>query len=271
MRVPGRLATLLLALGPVWAEAMIVGASVGGSLLLTGLSLTFLRDAGIDWQVPITIATVVPLAVASPVAFTVMGLLRELEKARSEAQHAAATDGLTGLLNRRRWVQIADTEVKRAEASDLPVALLLLDIDHFKRVNDLYGHGVGDTVLQAIARVCRETLRPTDIASRWGGEEFVVLLSGVGAESAMQTAERLRAAIESSVVRCGERRVPVTASIGVISSEAPDVAHDLERLLHLADAAMYLAKQEGRNRVATAPADGPDFGSTARVRKLYTA
>jgi diguanylate cyclase (GGDEF)-like protein len=249
---------------------LIVSASVGGSLLLTVMSLTFLRDAGLDWQVPVTIATVVPLAVATPVACTVMGLLRELERARSEAHLAATTDGLTGLFNRRRWVQIADAEVKHAAAAGVPVALLLLDIDHFKRVNDLYGHGSGDAVLQAIARVCRDTLRPTDIPARWGGEEFVVLLSGVGAESAMPIAEQLRAAIEGSVVRCGEHRVPVTASIGVISSETQDVGHDLERLLHLADAAMYLAKQEGRNRVATAPVDGPDFGSTARVRKLRT-
>jgi two-component system cell cycle response regulator len=161
-------------------------------------------------------------------------------------------------------------ELRRAAAAGEPAALLLLDIDHFKRVNDIYGHGTGDAVLQSVASMCRTTLRPADIIARWGGEEFVVLLAGAGMPDAHRIAEQLRAAIEASTVYCGERRVDVTASVGVVSTDMPEVEHDLERLLHLADAAMYRAKQEGRNRVAAAPADGPDFGSTARVRQLDT-
>jgi diguanylate cyclase (GGDEF)-like protein len=269
MRASGRLATVLLAMGTGWAEASIVFASVGGSLLLTFLSLTFLHDAGVTWEVPVTIATVVPFAVSTPIAFTLMALLRQLESSRQEAQQAATTDLLTGLFNRRQWLEVANPEMQRSESAGDAAAVMLLDVDHFKRVNDLYGHATGDAVLHSVARICRETLRPGDICARWGGEEFIVLLKGAETPHATQIAERLRSAVETSAVNHGERRVSVTASIGIASSREHLAGYDLEDLIHLADSAMYAAKQAGRNRVATPPADGPDFGSTARVRKLY--
>lgn len=263
-----RLATLLLALGAGRAEAAIVGASVGGSLLLTALSLSTLRDASISWHVPVTIATIVPLAVATPVAIAIMGLLRQLNQARHEAHQAANTDSLTGLFNRRRWMDLATLELQHAAAGNSPAALLMLDVDHFKRINDVHGHNAGDAVLKAVAGLCREKLRPDDFIARWGGEEFVMLLPGINRADAMQIAGRIREAVAALQVQPEGRPVTVTASIGVVGAQEDNTGYDLECLLHLADAAMYTAKQEGRNRIAPAPHDGPDFGSTARVRRL---
>jgi diguanylate cyclase (GGDEF)-like protein len=263
-----RLATLLLGLGKGRAEAAIVGASVGGSLLLTTLSLSLLRDAGISWHVPVTIATIVPLAVSTPVAIAIMGLLRQLDRARHQAHQAANTDPLTGLLNRRSWIDLAVRELRRAAVADAPAALLMLDVDHFKRTNDVHGHRAGDAVLQSVAQLCQEMLRPQDLVARWGGEEFVMLLPGVGRNEAAQIAERMRESVQRRLLEVDGRHVHVTGSIGVVGALEDAAGHDLERLLHLADAAMYTAKQNGRNRVAMAPEDGPDFGSTARMRRL---
>ena len=159
----------------------------------------------------------------------------------------AHTDPLTGLANRRRFFEMAEAELARTRRYDAPLSLLMLDIDHFKEVNDTHGHRAGDRVLGSLALICLEVLRNVDVVGRVGGEEFAILLPETGLDGAMEVAERLREAIEkSAVVR--EEGVPlrVTVSIGVAILED---GTNLDTLLNRADAALYDAKHRGRNRV----------------------
>jgi two-component system, cell cycle response regulator len=171
-----------------------------------------------------------------------------------ESQRQAATDPLTGLMNRRAFTAAADREIARAERHGYPLSALLLDVDHFKEINDKRGHGGGDVVLGCLGRLLTTTIRTTDYAGRWGGEEFVVLLADTGQDGGLVVAERIRAAIAAARIEdeAGEP-IPVTASVGV-ASHLP--GEGIESLLGRADAGMYLAKSLGRNRVMIGP-DSP--------------
>lgn len=163
----------------------------------------------------------------------------------------AVTDELTGLANRRRFMEVVELELKRAERFQSPLGLLLVDLDDFKNVNDRFGHGTGDEVLRALSDVFRESLRDVDLAARLGGEEFAVLLPETDYSGAAGVAERLRASLASIELEApGGERFGVTASFGVgVYPEAQSV----DELLRTADSALYRAKAEGKNRVALAP------------------
>jgi len=164
-----------------------------------------------------------------------------------DAQRLARTDALTNLLNRRAFLDAIERERSRADRHQYPMSLLLLDIDHFKAVNDLRGHAAGDAVLQGVARVLVAVARRSDCVARWGGEEFVIALPQTGEAGARVAAERMRRAIaESSHALAEGLPVVVTASIGISSADAP---WKIDALVSAADAAMYIAKQRGRNRV----------------------
>jgi diguanylate cyclase (GGDEF)-like protein len=172
-----------------------------------------------------------------------------LENARLHAivQQQAITDELTGLANRRRFIERIDTELRRAERFDEPLALVFADLDDFKRVNDLYGHHVGDSVLRAFADVIRGRVRATDLAARLGGEEFAILLIETDLNGAEALAENLRSAVASMEVRIvGGPPVRVTASFGVSDYPSSSRAEDL---MAAADLALYRAKREGKNTV----------------------
>jgi diguanylate cyclase (GGDEF)-like protein len=161
-------------------------------------------------------------------------------------QTQAMTDALTGLFNHGYFQDRLDREIKLAERNNENVSLILLDLDHLKRINDTLGHLCGDAALCHVASVMRSTVRETDVCSRYGGEEFVVILPQCERENAMTVADRLRAAIASTPVpKVGQ----VTASIGVATY--PTGANSKEELVEMADRAMYLAKAAGRNRVRT--------------------
>ena len=165
-------------------------------------------------------------------------------------RHQAITDPLTGLYNRRYFMELAHREHRQALREGASLAILMLDLDHFKRVNDTYGHLVGDQALRAVALLCQDHLRQTDIIGRYGGEEFIVLLPAtrIHAEDiAHRIAERLRRAIASTPIRTPQGEVRLTVSIGAATlSEAGEA---LDVLIQRADQALYLAKQQGRNRV----------------------
>jgi len=167
----------------------------------------------------------------------------------------AATDGLTGLPNKRAVTDALKRTFAQATMTKAPLALLLLDLDHFKQVNDQYGHAAGDQVLASVSAALRSVVRDRDFAGRNGGDEFAVLLPDTDVAAALEIAERVRAMIaEVSLPGSG---VPVTVSVGVAGY--PDHASTLERLAQLADAALYVAKRQGRNRAELASADaGPD-------------
>ena len=232
------------------AEGAIVGASMLGSLIATMTSFHVFQVPLERWAATLTIALGVPLFVATPVAVVVMRLLRALDQARQEAHRLGGIDMLTGMLNRRRWAEQAERELRRARHMHGPLSVLLLDVDNFKQINDRYGHGTGDEVLKAVASVCSNTLRPGDSVARWGGEEFVALLPGTSDDGALLAAERVRAAVAANRVANGDQSLQVTASIGV--ADARDANYDLQAVVHLADQAMYLAKQSGKNRALAA-------------------
>ncbi len=167
-----------------------------------------------------------------------------------ESLRLATVDPLTGLSNRRAFVQALAQEVARAHRHQRALSVALLDVDHFKRINDTHGHGAGDAVLAAMGRLFTSVTREGDFAARWGGEEFVVALHDCDANGAMVAAERLRAAIAALCVDVPSLTLHVTASIGVAELRPGEA---LEALVDRADRAMYTAKSGGRNQVAASP------------------
>jgi diguanylate cyclase (GGDEF)-like protein len=170
----------------------------------------------------------------------------------AEFRDAARTDPKTGLANSSYWRDVAEREIKRARGGGEPLAVLLVDIDNFKLVNDKYGHLTGDDVLRAVANGLTDGLRPRDFVGRFGGEEFVILLAGSDLDQARQTAERVRAQVaEVSVPDASHREsVSVTVSVGVAAFR--DSGHSVHELLDAADTALYAAKHAGRNCVRVA-------------------
>jgi two-component system, cell cycle response regulator len=163
-----------------------------------------------------------------------------------EQQRLASIDSLTGLRNRRSFSEQLNVEYARASRYGTILSFLLLDIDHFKAVNDRHGHPGGDAVLAAVGELLRGCLRTPDLSARWGGEEFVVALPSTGPEGATVVAERVREAIQGFTIRHAGATIPVTASIGVATLRAGE---SLDALIDRADRAMYDAKSAGRNRV----------------------
>ena len=162
----------------------------------------------------------------------------------------ARTDGLTNLANQREFQDQLAREVERSQRFGVPVGLILVDVDEFKVVNDRYGHLVGDQVLRSVAQTLRACVRDIDHVSRWGGDEFAVVVPHTTADGALRVADRMRRGISEHVVTAADgTAVHITASFGVAAVPG-DAATQVE-LVALADAALYRAKQDGRNRVAS--------------------
>lgn len=159
----------------------------------------------------------------------------------------ATHDDLTSLYNRRGFLQRADLELKRARRFGHPLSALMIDIDHFKQVNDAHGHAIGNQLLVEIANRLWRECREVDLLGRIGGEEFAIILVETGAKNAREVGERLRKKVESAAVRIGKETIETTISVGVVSISQETA--DVESLLDLADAALYDAKRQGRNRV----------------------
>lgn len=173
---------------------------------------------------------------------------RMLEDARSVAEAAANTDALTGLPNRRHTLAFLERALVGARENGAPLAVAIFDIDHFKRINDVHGHGVGDEVIRRVARRAKAVLREEDMVGRFGGEEFVCILQRSSAQAAELVAERIRQAIEGGG-RSTDNVPPATVSLGVAVYAGEE---GVEELLQRADEALYVAKREGRNRLRMA-------------------
>jgi diguanylate cyclase (GGDEF)-like protein len=169
-----------------------------------------------------------------------------------EVQHLAITDGLTDTYNRRHFFELAEQEMNRARRYGHAVSAIMLDVDHFKQVNDTYGHAIGDQVLRTVAERCRESIRDIDILGRYGGEEFAIILPATDLSGAHSVAERLRRSIADVPIPTERDDVTITISLGVASN-----AQDVAALVNRADAAMYAAKQAGRNCVVILPQSLP--------------
>ena len=211
------------------------------------------RADAAGWLAELSASVVVTAAVAASPWFAIPAVpaVIALERSRQHARLAAAarTDAKTGLLNAGAWQQAVGAQAARAIRSGRPLAVAMVDIDHFKKVNDTWGHLVGDQVLAAIARVLARQLRPYDVAGRFGGEEFAVLLPDATEAGACLVAERLRSGIAATRPLPGST-LRVTVSIGVAVA-IPSRADHLD-LVAAADEALYRAKQSGRNQVRLA-------------------
>ena len=177
--------------------------------------------------------------------------ITEHKNLRAEIERQARIDYLTGLANRRHFMEQAELELSRALRYSKPLSIAMMDIDHFKRVNDTYGHKIGDVVLQKLSQLCQKTLREVDLIGRMGGEEFAILLPETNGERAAEVAERLRASIADTEIPL-ETGLPLhfTVSIGIATLQGSTVNVDM--LLSQADKALYEAKHGGRNRVRVA-------------------
>jgi diguanylate cyclase (GGDEF)-like protein len=183
---------------------------------------------------------------------TVAERTRELSEANARLERLAVTDGLTGLFNHRRFQESLHSELLRCERHKRPLAVLMLDVDFFKKVNDSMGHPAGDDLLRRLAEVLSADLRQTDLISRYGGEEFGVLLPETTKAEAMQVAERMRESVELKMNEGNAWTQRITVSVGVATF--PEDGLTAEAVLEAADQALYVAKRQGRNRVTGAKA-----------------
>ena len=192
------------------------------------------------------------LAWLTPAVLILMVLLQRSSLV-SQLEVAAATDSKTGLLNAAAWQELSQRELLRAERDGTPCAVLLMDLDHFKRVNDTVGHLAGDAVLRAIGDALKRELRGYDAVARFGGEEFVVFLDDIGIEEACRVAERTLGRIRGLVINGDDPdgRIALTASIGMAGY--PQHGKTIAELMEQADSALYVAKRSGRDRVALPP------------------
>jgi diguanylate cyclase len=162
------------------------------------------------------------------------------------------TDGLSGLLNRSHWESVVAEEFARARRSARPLALVMLDVDHFKSINDRFGHPVGDEAIRRVAGLVRASIRASDVAGRYGGEEFCVLLPDTSLEDAHVVAERIRRTIESASIEAAGHAIRCTVSLGVAVADIGAPVADPQPWIERADRALYRAKAEGRNRTVLA-------------------
>jgi diguanylate cyclase (GGDEF)-like protein len=182
-------------------------------------------------------------------------ILLAMAKERTEYRHrtAAMVDPLTGIANRRSFLQDGKALMKRHASDPSPAAVLLIDLDHFKSINDRFGHAIGDRVLQIFADAARAHMRTCDLIGRLGGEEFAAVLYDIGCDQALALAERIRSTFAEAALEVDGRSVGATVSIGVVANQ--DGPLDVPKLLGQADQALYHAKERGRNRVEVATLD----------------
>jgi len=184
----------------------------------------------------------------------ILALQEKLVKSRQELEELATHDPLTKLWNRRAILEMLCSEAARAKRESTSLAVVLVDVDHFKQVNDLRGHLCGDQVLREVARRMEAALRPYDVLGRFGGEEFLMTLTTESPEVVNVVAERLRAAVAAQPFAACGAEFHISVSVGVASS-VPGAEPHPESLLHAADSALYRAKHEGRNRVCAATSE----------------
>ncbi len=277
--------------GVVLAEAAVLTLLVGAGDIATGAELSF----SIFYLVPITLVAwslgrAWAVANAGLAMFTWLGadfiteneyssaflpywnalirlgyfvlfalLFSRLHNALDQERSLSRRDPLTGIYNRRAFEELATTEVSRSSRYHHPMSLVVMDIDHFKQVNDRFGHDVGDTLLKEVATTLTSTLRATDIVARMGGDEFAIVIPETNHEQALVTLKKTRTALTQCMAANGW---PVTFSIGVVSTAASPP--ELGELLIAADELMYQAKREGRDRICASSADDGTLPEGAR-------
>jgi len=230
----------------LWAGLTLLCGTVW--LMALGLSQLLITLMGRGDRLVATLcASACALLITGVFGYLFLRLVQFQDQTRQRVSHHATLDPLTSAFNRRHFLQLVDREWSRAKRYNMDCAMLLMDVDHFKRVNDTHGHLCGDRLLREIARVSGETLRQADVLARFGGEEFAVFLPHTDPLGALDVAERIRERVEQLDFRWEERDVPVSVSLGVASLQYEHLT--LDHLIHDADEALYSAKAAGRNCV----------------------
>ncbi len=220
-------------------------ATVAASVMTLGF-VTYLVTGTVDVGVGLLVAVLVPAMVVPVAGYWHISLAERLREANDKLRTLSETDPLTGTFNRRRFLQVAEQQLTLARRHCFPTSVLIIDFDHFKSINDRFGHVTGDRVLKEAAAVMQGALRDSDTLARFGGEEFIVLLPHTAREGAGLVAQRLLGALREHAFRHHDDPVPVTVSVGGATSETSDVP--LDTLTSGADGMLYRAKQSGRDR-----------------------
>ena len=237
---------------------LMAGVGLQAALLLArSAASAALGQQGVTTMLGGTVQTLTFMVMFNALLVASMGFVfMGKEHADERNRRLAAQDELTGVANRRSIIAALDRDVARSQRTREPLALMMIDVDHFKQVNDRFGHLAGDAVLRNVASVLRQRVRAQDIVGRYGGEEFLVVLPDTTREGAYQLALQLCAAVQNTPCLRGGESIAVTVSIGVFGGRLEPEDH-WDLLLHAADSALYRAKQAGRNRAELAPGVQP--------------
>ncbi|HLA41103.1 MAG TPA: diguanylate cyclase, partial [Candidatus Glassbacteria bacterium] len=230
--------------GPVYTYILLLTAKFQKQDILQGL------EAGADDYLTKPFASN-ELRARLQTGRRILELQEELVRSREQMQYQAGHDAMTDIWNHAAILEILQSELARSRREKVSVGILLLDLDHFKNVNDRYGHLAGDSVLREVVRRLKASLRPYDSIGRYGGEEFLIVLPSCRQENAVNQAERLRSVISNTLLEIPEGRLVVTVSLGV-SVYSENGSAEMDSLLKAADVALYRAKEGGRDRVEAA-------------------
>jgi diguanylate cyclase (GGDEF)-like protein len=222
--------------------------AVCAALILTSLLTYLFQGLGADLDLPagLAISLMVTLAITPPLSYYMVRLFLRVDRLEEEMRALATYDPLTGLLTKREFLERANYFHKIAEREDLPYSLIIADLDNFKEINDHFGHLTGDQTLETIGLAIQDSLRESDLACRFGGDEFIFFLPNTTAEQASYFSDRLRLIIDEAI-KCSSLEIPLHASMGIASY--PEIRSEtIQDFISAADTAMYLAKEAGGNQ-----------------------
>ena len=242
---------LLARIGRFNAVFIITIIAALASVVVTTGAVMLLNSNGFDIRLNLALplAAFVSIIVASPIGWILVGLLLRFYRIEKDSGELASYDSLTGLLSRHAFFENANRAISLANRERAAFAVLIIDLDHFKSINDRYGHVAGDAVLRLFADVVNSVARRSDIVGRLGGEEFGMLLPSTDTDKALEFCERLHREVARAVLKHQDSAIRYTVSIGLTSSTRGNL-DNIENLLAHADLALYQAKRDGRNRTA---------------------
>ncbi len=227
------------------------------AVLMALVLLNFLNASPHDYWVSVPLAILIPLIVIPIASFRYLKVVRLLSAANKKLEILSRFDNLTNIYNRRSFYELARMERALLIRKNLPVSLLMFDFDNFKKINDAYGHSAGDEVLKSGIKEVKAILRSCDIFGRYGGEEFIVFLPSTEPPDAEGIAERIREAIQSTLLTVDDQKIPFTVSVGCVSELCANAT--IDDLTKFADSLLYEAKRKGRNRVESSVISEPSL------------